>query len=224
MTNTDLTMAATELAELVAAVPDEALTSPTPLPAYALGDLIEHIGRLALAFAAAAEKYGAGREAQPPGDATRLPADWRTRIPRDLAALARAWNAPGAWDGMTRIASMDTPAEMVGVTAADELVVHGWDVARATGREYRPDPAALEAARTFLDLIADPNAPAGPTVAFGPPRQVAATASQLDQIIALAGRDPAWTRAQPGDPRPARLAEPRPPACAGRRNNLEDRN
>src|SRR4029077_4731115 len=43
-----------------------------------------------------------------------------------------AWGKPAGGAGKTRIAGMDAPAEMVGLTAADELVVHGWDVARAT--------------------------------------------------------------------------------------------
>ena len=42
-----------------------------------------------------------------------------------LETLAMAWREPGAWVGQTRIAGLDSPAEMVGLTAADELVVHG---------------------------------------------------------------------------------------------------
>jgi hypothetical protein len=32
-----------------------------------------------------------------------------------------------------------------------ELVVHGWDLARATGQPYDPDPAALQMAYDFLN-------------------------------------------------------------------------
>ena len=65
------------------------------------------------------------------GDASRLVDDWRSRIPRDLAALAAAWRDPEAWTGMTRAGGIDLPGEIAGVVALDELVVHGWDVARA---------------------------------------------------------------------------------------------
>jgi uncharacterized protein (TIGR03086 family) len=190
----DLTPAAQRLADLVARVGDDELGGPTPCPAYSLGDLIEHVGGLALAFRAAAEKDTASPYVNhaPSGDASRLGEGWRARIPADLAALARAWAEPGAWTGTTRIASQDAPAEMVGITAADELVVHGWDVARATGQPYEPEPDLLDAAHDFLGMFASPDAPAGPEVPFGPSREVPGDAPALDQVLALAGRDPAW--------------------------------
>jgi uncharacterized protein (TIGR03086 family) len=190
----DLTPAAQRLADLVARVRDDELSGPTPCPAYTLGDLIEHVGGLALAFRAAAEKDVASPlvNGAPAGDAARLPADWRERIPADLAALAEAWAKQDAWAGMTRIAQQDAPAEMVGVTVADELVVHGWDVARATGQPYSAEPELLGAAQTFLGFFASPDAPAGPEVPFGPSRPVADGSAPLDQVVALAGRDPAW--------------------------------
>jgi uncharacterized protein (TIGR03086 family) len=190
----DLTPAAQRLADLVARVGDDELGGPTPCPAYSLGDLIEHVGGLALAFRAAAEKDTASPYVNhaPSGDASRLGEGWRARIPADLAALARAWAEPGAWTGMTRIASQDAPAEMVGITAADELVVHGWDVARATGQPYEPEPDLLDAAHDFLGMFASPDAPAGPEVPFGPSREVPGDAPALDQVLALAGPDPAW--------------------------------
>lgn len=189
----DLGPAARRLADLVAGAGDDELGRPTPCPAYTLGDLIEHAGGLALAFTAAARKErGPYVEENRPGDAARLGDDWRTRIPRDLVALGQAWREPGAWEGMSRIAGMDTPAEMVGLVLADELAVHGWDVARATGQPYACEPELLDAARSFLAQFASPDAPAGPDVAFGPSRPVAADAPLLDQVVALAGRDPGW--------------------------------
>jgi uncharacterized protein (TIGR03086 family) len=190
----DLTPAASRLAQLVAGVTDDQLAGPTPCPAYRLGDLIEHVGGLALAFTASARRdFGEYTEQTPAGDAARLGSDWRTRIPRDLATLAAAWQDPAAWSGMTRIARMDAPAEMVGITLADELLVHGWDVATASGQQFGCEPAVLDAAHSFLLQIANPDAPAGPEVPFGPPRPAPAGAPLLDQVLALAGRDPAWS-------------------------------
>jgi uncharacterized protein (TIGR03086 family) len=193
-TGVDFWPAAERLAGLVARVSDDELGSPTPCPAYTLGDLIDHVGGLALAFTAAARKAGGPYvEQTPSGQAGRLGADWRERITADLQDLARAWGEPGAWSGMTRIARMDAPAEMVGLTAADELVVHGWDVARATGQPYDVEPPMLDAAQRFLSQFASPDAPAGPEVPFGPSRQVPGDSPQLDRIVALAGRDAAWS-------------------------------
>lgn len=190
----DLGPGAQQLADLVTRTTDGELGRPTPCPAYTLGDLIEHVGGLALAFTAAASKdFGPLTEGAPAGDAARLEPGWRARISRDLAALAAAWRDPAAWDGMTRIAGMDAPAAMVGLTVADELVVHGWDIARATGRPYGCAPELLDAAHSFLAQFASPDAPAGPDVAFGPSRQVPDSAPLLDRVVALAGRDPGWS-------------------------------
>ncbi len=190
----DLGPAAQQLSDLLARAAQDDLGRPTPCPAYALADLIEHVGGMALAFTAAARKdAGPLTEQQPSGNAARLPADWRTRIPRDLAVLADAWREPDAWAGMTRIAGLDAPAVMVGQTVADELAVHGWDVARALGEPYRGDPDVLAAAHRFLEQFASPDAPAGPEVAFGPSRPAGPGAPALDQVLALAGRDVDWT-------------------------------
>ena len=194
MDSIDLGPAARQLAQLVSNVTDGQCPAPTPCPQYQVADLLEHIGTMARAFAAAARKETSPlTDQQPAGDAAQLPADWRTRIPADLGTLAQAWSGPDAWQGMTRIAGMDSPADMVGATLADELVVHGWDLAQATGQPYHADPAAVGAARTFLDLFASPDAPAGDDVAFGPARPAPDDASPFTQVLSLAGRDLSWT-------------------------------
>jgi uncharacterized protein (TIGR03086 family) len=130
----DLEPAAQRTAALITDVPDGLLDGPTPCPEYTLGDLLDHVGGLALAFTAAATKDTDGFSAQrASGDASRLGDDWRTRIPRDLAALAQAWRDPAAWSGTTRAGGVELPGEVAGIVALDELVIHSWDVARSTG-------------------------------------------------------------------------------------------
>src|SRR4051812_45238948 len=100
MTMIDIEPAAQRLAQLVRTVPAGRLDGPTPCTAYTLGDLLEHTGGLALAFTAAAGKAGGDAVTQPPsGDASRLPDDWRERIPRDLGTMGAAWKDPAAWTG-----------------------------------------------------------------------------------------------------------------------------
>jgi uncharacterized protein (TIGR03086 family) len=84
---------------------------------------------------------------------------------------------------------------MVGLTAADELVVRGWDVARATGQSYACEPELLDAAKRLLSMFASPDAPAGPDVPFGPARPVPDEAPMLARVVALAGRDTSWSPA-----------------------------
>jgi uncharacterized protein (TIGR03086 family) len=189
----DMRPAAGRLAELVTRVADGELGRPTPCPSYTVGDLIDHIGGMALAFTAAARKETSDYTGPPPaGDGSRLAAGWRDRTGRDLAALALAWQDPAAWAGMTRIGGGGAPGEIAGLSLADELVVHGWDLARATGQPYDADLAMIEAAQRFLMMFASPEAPAGPDVPFGPARDLADGAPALDRLVALAGRYPHW--------------------------------
>jgi uncharacterized protein (TIGR03086 family) len=192
----DMRPAAGRLAELVTQVADGELGQPTPCPSYTVGDLVDHIGGLALAFTAAARKETSDHTGTPPaGDGSRLEAGWRERIDRDLTALALAWQDQAAWDGMTQIGGGDAPGEIAGLSLADELVVHGWDLARATGRPYEADLSMVDAARRFLEMFASPDAPPGPEVPFGPSRDLPAEGPALDRLVALAGRDPHWPAA-----------------------------
>jgi uncharacterized protein (TIGR03086 family) len=193
MDSIDFGPVAQRLADLIARCTDDELAQPTPCPAYTLGDLIEHVGGLARAFSAAAQKdYGPLTGEPRPGDASQLEDGWRARIPADLAGLAKAWREPGAWAGTTRIAGMESPAETVGLVLSDELAVHGWDLARATGQPYDCEPEVLEGALSFLGMFASPDAPSGPDVQFGPSRELAGERPLLERVLALAGRDPHW--------------------------------
>jgi uncharacterized protein (TIGR03086 family) len=194
MTHVDLEPAARRLGDLVGGVPDELLSAPTPCPAYALGDLVEHIGGAAVAFTGAAAKdLGDATSQGPSGDASRLSDDWRSRIPRDLAALAEVWRDPAAWTGMTKAGGVDLPGEVAGLVALDELVIHGWDVARATGQAYEVDAATLEAVHGFVAQFSEPGMEEARAGLFAAVVEVPEDAPLLDRVIGLTGRDPAWT-------------------------------
>jgi uncharacterized protein (TIGR03086 family) len=194
MTAIDLGPASRHVADLVSSVSDDQLDAPTPCSEYSLGDLVDHVGGLSLAFTGAATKETGAATAQGgSGDASRLGADWRARVPRDLAGLAAAWRDPTAWTGMTRAGGVELPGEVAGIVALDELILHGWDIARASGQAYEPDPAALEAVHGFLAQLATPEQAATRDAIFGPVVPIPDGAPLLDQVLGLAGRDPAWT-------------------------------
>jgi uncharacterized protein (TIGR03086 family) len=194
MTSVDIEPAAQRMADLVRGVPDQMLDAPTPCPAYNLGDLLDHVGGAALAFTGAARKETGDATSQgPSGDASRLGDDWQERIPRDVAALSDAWRDPEAWDGMTKAGGVDLPGGVAGLVALDELVIHGWDIARASGQRYEPDPESLEAVHGFVSQFSEPGQEAARAGLFGPVVDVPDDAPMLDRVIGLTGRDPDWS-------------------------------
>jgi uncharacterized protein (TIGR03086 family) len=182
----DLEPAARRMAGLVRDLPDGALDGPTPCEAYSVGDLLHHVHGSVLAFTAAAVK--APLDGGPAGDASLLAPDWRTTIPRDLEALVHAWRNPAAWEGMTAAGGVDLPGEVAGVVALDELVLHGWDLARAIGRPGDYDGPELPAVQQMVEQFAA----AGVDGLFGPAVAVPADAPLLHRILGMAGRDPQW--------------------------------
>ena len=191
----DFTPATRRMAELVAGVPEDSLGAPTPCSDYTVGDLLDHIGSLTVAFASIAAK-SVGNGASPPlGNASNLAPDWRTRIPADLERLAEAWREPDAWSGMTKAGGFEMPAEMAAAVATEELVVHGWDLARATDQPFESDPASLDVAIGFLEQFSTPETAASRGDAYAPVVGVAGDAPTLDRVVGFSGRDPNWTPA-----------------------------
>ncbi|MFD5950129.1 TIGR03086 family metal-binding protein [Streptomyces collinus] len=180
------------LAQLVGGVGDEQLERPTPCPEYEVRHLLGHLAGLAAAFRDAARKdLGVTTDTSPGSSLPELGPDWREELPKVLADLAEAWRDPAAWTGMTRAGGVDLPGEVAGVVATDELVIHGWDLARATGRPYTPDPAALQVCHDFLEASAD--SPDRGEI-FAPVVPVGPDAPLLARAVGLSGRDPGWTR------------------------------
>ncbi len=197
----DLGPAAREMTRLVNEVRDDQLGNPTPCTRYTLGDLLQHVQGLAEAFTMAGRKeQPAGGSTPPPqGDASLLPEKWRTEITTWLGRLVETWSSPAAWEGTTWIAGFEAPASAVGLTAANELVVHGWDVARASGQELLLDDAALAPCLEFVAMMSGPGSEEARGDAFGPALPVASGASALDAVVAGNGRDPAWPADSSGE-------------------------
>jgi uncharacterized protein (TIGR03086 family) len=193
MPTIDLRPAAERMSRLLRAVPDDALGAPTPCEDMALDALIEHVGGFAVAFTAAARKDLGEMTSQPPAARPAdLEAGWRDRIAADLDAMGDAWQAPAAWEGMTQAGGVDLPGEVAGRVALDELVVHGWDIARATGQPYECDDASLQEIEVTVRQFRGDSTGAIPGL-FGPVVPVSDEAPALDRVLGLTGRDPAWS-------------------------------
>lgn len=190
----DLAPAARTVADLLPGIGDDRLGAPTPCTEYTVSDLLHHLLGLSVAFRDAAAKVeGPTTSTPPPAAGTGgepLPAEWRTLLPERLLAMAEAWRDPAAWDGMTKAGGVALPGSVAGLVACNEIVLHGWDLARAAGLPVRFDDASLTAS---VSLFSAPG-PRGP--AFADPLPVADDAPLLDRALALSGRDPSWTAPQ----------------------------
>ena len=193
----DLHCAADEVARLVAGVRDDHLGGTTPCPDYPVAALLDHLMGLCTAFIHAARKMplpadGGGESAPGTVNAAHLDPAWREQLPVRLRELADAWDDPGAWEGQATAGGVTAPAGVMGAVALDEVAVHGWDLARATGQDYRLDDATVEAVLAFTTESATPeNAPMRAGI-FGPVVDVPADAPAWDRAMGFAGRDPQW--------------------------------
>jgi uncharacterized protein (TIGR03086 family) len=189
MTSPDLAPQAAEVARVVTGVRDDQLTNPTPCEGTSVAALLDHLVGLTIAFREAAEKIP--QTGGPRADAANLAPDWRIRIPMQLDGLVAAWQHPTAWQGDTHIAGMEMPAAAAGTAGLNEVLIHGWDIAVATGQEYRPDPDTVRTCFEFGVAFAK-GAPEARDQMYGPVVPVPEDAPLFDRLLGQAGRDPGW--------------------------------
>ncbi|MFJ8751477.1 TIGR03086 family metal-binding protein [Streptomyces sp. NPDC102441] len=113
----------------------------------------------------------------------------------ELSAAVRAALADGFETGSVRVPALGGtfPGDYVLSMLVAEAVVHGWDIARATGQAWQPDPAASEQAHALLVGQIKPEYRGGAGMPFAPEVPVSPDAPALDRLLGFAGRSPRWT-------------------------------
>lgn len=189
----DLALTTERTSAVVAGVRDDQLDARTPID-QPVRVLLHHLLGLSTAFRDAAAKASGPTTSTPPGpDAGPLPDGWRPEVDQQLRELAVAWRSAESWQGMTMAGGVELPGEICGLVAMDEVLLHGWDLARATGQPYQPTDAECEAVIPIV--TPDPEAPdgSGRDGLFGPVVTVPDDAPLFDHVLGLAGRDPRWS-------------------------------
>lgn len=179
------------LLAVAARVSDDQLDAATPCQGRTVRQLLGHLVGLTAAFRAAADKeLGPLTDTNPDRDGwPDADDDWRVTLDERGPALVEAWRSPSAWDGMTRAGDVDLPGEVAGLVALDEVVLHTWDLSRATGQHHEIDEATAAALLHFVSGF-DPGGTPG---LFGPAVEISPDSTTFDQVLARAGRDPRWT-------------------------------
>jgi uncharacterized protein (TIGR03086 family) len=164
------------LGGVVANISPGQLENPSPCSAFTVRGVLEHMISGATAFAAAFRGVDA-----PEPDLTDVLAGFGPA----LGGLVDAIQSPGALDR-----TVQTPfGEMPGGTFARLVVldglVHGWDLATATGQAYAPPEELVEEVAAFakeaLPADRDPST-------FADPVEAPASATPMERLAAFTGR------------------------------------
>ncbi|MFF2186907.1 TIGR03086 family metal-binding protein [Streptomyces sp. NPDC058155] len=117
-------------------------------------------------------------------------ADWPERYRVALDRAVAAWADPAVWEGEIGEGPGATPAVSVGTLMTLEMALHGWELARATGQEFR---LSEETAAFVLGVVDEYAEMYRKYDGFADPVPLPATAGTFDRALATSGRDPGWT-------------------------------
>ena len=164
------------------------LTGPTPCADYDLRTLLRHFVGTSGAFVKAGQTRALDPDDPWGSNATLDEQNWADQLAGQVETMGQAWSRPEAWTGSIEGAQL--PAQAIGELGLIEVLLHGWDVARATAQSLHVSDAlgaellgclqpTLEQGREF-DV-------------YGPEVTVPADASPFTRALGLSGRDPNWS-------------------------------
>ena len=154
---------------------------PTPCTDWDVAEVAAHLVSGLDAFGAIGE--GLPMPTEDP------PLDWASAAAAYVEASSRAlgaWTAPGALDHVYHPPWGDSPGRMLAGFLIIETVVHGWDLAKATGQPCDYDAATVEAAYEMAVATDDPSIRVDGM--FGPVVDVADDAPLIDRLAGFLGR------------------------------------
>ena len=181
--------AAAETARVVAgAAKTASLDQPTPCPDWDLRTLLNHT-ILWTSYSAERRAHGESvAEELMSKDFTAEPG-YAEAYQAQLDRAVQAWSKPEAWAGDRSVMGSATPAADIAAMLIMEMVLHGWDVAKATGQDYHCDG---ELAQAVLGTVRAQGDMFRQYEGFAAIVPVPDDATAFDRALALSGRDPAW--------------------------------
>jgi uncharacterized protein (TIGR03086 family) len=176
-------------AGLIATVGSEQWSLPTPCDAWNVQQLVGHVvsGQRLAARALRGE---------PPEGAMAGPWDSSHQPGRDGPAVYRAtaeellsaFGEPGALERVVTVPAGTVPGAVAVHLRTTEALVHGWDLARATGLGFDVPADLAEGEIAFSRPMLDRIRPERRS--FAPSRPISGDAPAIDRLAALLGRDP----------------------------------
>ena len=164
---------------LADAVTPEHWSAPTPCETWDVRALVNHLAMGNLLFAAAL------RELPVPDFADYLSGDPAGELRRSSEELLNAFDIPAVMSKTVKVPFGDVPGSIAMNLRMAETLVHGWDLAMATGQQTA-FPEELAGTALVFTRNAIGAVPRGQQ--FADEKPVAADAPALDQLAALLGR------------------------------------
>lgn len=167
---------------LVEGIGDDQWGRPTPCAEWSVLDVVQHLVAGNHFFA---DALTGSSSATPTSEIRPDLASAAYRASAD--ALLAAFDSPGVLERIVAVPFGAVPGVVALHLRLVEALVHGWDLARATGQQPGLDDELAEQELGFtrgkLEEIPPDRSP------FGPPVSVADDASALDRLAACLGRD-----------------------------------
>jgi len=174
---TQLEQLGPRLGGVVAGISPEQLDNPTPCADFTVRGVLEHMISGATAFAAA-------YRGQAPTDPDL--SDPLGSFGDVLGDLVAAITAPGALDQQVQAPFGEVPGETFARFIVLDGIVHGWDMATATGQAYDPPEELVKAVDAFAHQAIDPLRDGGQT--FADAVEPSADASPIERLANYTGR------------------------------------
>lgn len=179
--NEQLAIIIPKLREVGARIDPGQLHEPTPCEDFTVAGVLGHMTGLASAFAPMFRG-----EAPPSGDPEPGDADDTARFDAAMDALLRAVQSPGALDRTIQTPGGEMPGAVFARLVAFDGLVHGWDLATATGQRWElDDDLVAEVDRFAREAITDEMRDGGAFAAEQPPT---AGATAIERLVAFSGR------------------------------------
>lgn len=170
------------LTDLAEGIRPEQLGDPTPCSDFTVQDILDHILVLGGSFA---HQYRG--EPVPPIDPSprngQVPA---ARVRDTLTGLLDAIRSPGALDRTISAPVGEVPGETFARLLAFDGLIHGWDLATATGQPYEVPEAVVADVDDFVRVALTDDLRDGDT--FKDATTAPEEASRLEQLVAFSGR------------------------------------
>jgi len=174
---------------IVAAVTPDQFDLPTPCPEYDVRTLLAHTtgGLTRTALVGEGDPDALAQPAQASGiPDDGWPAAYRTAADRATAA----WADDAKLDTLFEVPWGKVPGRFVIAGYIQEVLAHGWDLAKATGQETERDPELALWSLATAKRILPPDIRGAEGVPFGPVVEVPADAGPYAQLAAWLGRHP----------------------------------